>query len=772
MFHAILDLIFKYFKPKGTRNENAQNFALSIVIPLMAYIIIMVIVPIFRRGRYTQGGFDVFLTKVLVCIAIATFIFFFLRFILGSLFGKKLPRYSPILIILFGFLLPYIGLFLSLEYQFFGNFNYPFFYIIIALNAIGLLGMLNRDKGVKLIGFLLASTGLPVIIYFFIIFLPFTPLAFVALLFIGLGFVMMSPTILMIIQWRIMLHELPELIKNHGQKTIITGFLLCICIVPVFYVGYCMNHKEYLNTVIAETDQFDASDRNYKDFDVDKVKFILKEMHTSRTRLSFGSFSERLPIISIFYDWYVFDNLQVSSQKLAEIERLFLGETSNIWSRYVPPQKLEAALSYSYETEYIAKDDYYKTQVHLNITNLQKRGMREFRSEFTLPKDVFITDYYLDIEGRRTFGILAEKSAANWIYEQITNRQRDPGILQYLYDDVLSLKIFPFKANETRTSGFTLYHRTPVHFTINDTPIDIQVEQLPQRIIELSDHSFYIPSAVKQTLPKKQLAVDYYFVVDNTNKGEAFREAFQEDFSNLPKGLQEKANVLYVDADVNWCKPTLPKKTGFHYQKAMKQIQYVHQHKNTVPYVIVYAPYKNRYMGKFTQQKLAKEFPHFNLVEHSHWDKKLPEKIELLAFTKEEHTQFIQNNEQPSLVSFEKAPNLDRDLSGNPYLNALQLRLFHDVNDLNPKLKKTHWLRALRESFKQNILTHSTTFISLETKEQEQRLLQKQEEIMNADPNEKVGTEVRRMSEPYFWVLLLFVLFLMRKHFSSFFIKQ
>jgi len=92
--------------------------------------------------------------------------------------------------------------------------------------------------------------------------------------------------------------------------------------------------------------------------------------------------------------------------------------------------------------------------------------------------------------------------------------------------------------------------------------------------------------------------------------------------------------------------------------------------------------------------------------------------------------------------------------------------LFHDVNDLNPKLQRTRWLDGVRQSFSQDILTHSTTYISLENKEQEVRLLKKQEEIMNAPQTEKAGTETQQMSEPYFWILLvLFFMYIGRQQF-------
>ncbi|WP_298514036.1 MSEP-CTERM sorting domain-containing protein [uncultured Kordia sp.] len=767
MFHAIIDIIFKYFKPSGTKAENIQNFALSVVIPLFLYILIIVIIPIFNRGYIGYFRLDFFIAKIVICIAIASFLFFFFRFILGCLVKKNFQQHSPLLLILFAFIFPFVGLLLSLEFNFFGDFNFPLIHASITINALGLGLLLSKNVLLKLIGFLMASIGVPIVLYFFIVFLPYVPLAFVALLIVGAGLLMLTPTVLIILQYKIMRQEFPAIVQKYGRKKVIIWSSICISFLPLSFVGFCMDHRSYLNEVIAETDQFDASNRSYKDHDVEKLTYILKQMKTKTYRRSFGFSHDQLPILSAFYDWYVFDNLKISRQKTDEIRTLFFGKNIASWNRYIPPQKANSNVTYTYETTYVPEDDFYKTEIHLSITNLEDRNMREFRSEFRLPKDVFITDYYLDIEDRRTYGILAEKKAANWIYEQITTRRRDPGILQYLYDDVLSLKIFPFAANETRTSGFTLYHRTPVHFSLNETPIDIDVEPLTQHVIELSENSFYIPSEIKSELPKVSSPVDYYFVVDNTTKGAEFRQQFHQDFKSLPATIQEKVNVLYVDVDVNWEAPTPPKTSGFNYKKALKQIQYLHRDQKRIPYVIVYAPYENRYTGKYFSWEMEKAFPYYNLVECSHWKRELPETIELLEFSRNEQSYFIRNNNKPSLISLNETATFERDFSGNPYLNALQLRLFHDLNDLNPKHTKNHWLAALRESFTQNILTHSTTFISLENKEQEERLLKKQEAIINKDYSKNVAAETRRMSEPYFWVLLLFITFILGRQFYN-----
>ncbi|WP_298422769.1 MSEP-CTERM sorting domain-containing protein [uncultured Kordia sp.] len=766
VFHAMIDIILSYFKPTGKFSANLKNFMYALSAPICTYLIITIIIPLFRGEQYITFSLKSFIVQISICISIASFLFFFLRMILGNIIGRNLKGNHTFMILLFGLLLPIIGLLVNLEFTIFGDFNFILIYIALIGNAIGLFLLLSDTAIHKFIGFLLACFGLPYVLYFFIIFLPYIPLSFVALIVLGAGILMLTPTVLLLIQLQILSKNYINIVKVYGKEKVLSLGILCVLILPVSFALFCHNHKVLLEEVIAETSYFDASNHEYRDFDVDKLTYIFQQMEKNHRRLSFDNFEKRLPLLSIYYDWYVFDNLQLSRQKTAEIGHLFLGDKNYTFSGYRPPETLTASVKYTYTTEYIAESDFYKTQVDFKITNLDNVGMREFRSEFSLPKDVFISDYYLDIGKERVYGILAEKEAANWIYEQITSQRRDPGILQYVYGDVLSLKVYPFLKNEARTTGFTLHHRNPVHFSINETPIDIDVEPLSQNVTEIATNAFYIPSEVKETLPKVEIPIRYYFLVDNTMEGETQRAQFEEDYNSLAPTIKENAQVLYIDSDVNWETQTTPKKSGFNLLKAVSQIQYLHQDQKTIPFVVVYAPNTNRFYGKYTQWELKRMFPYDNYVAYTSWNQQVFPTLEFVKFSRNGKSCYTPNNNLPSLISLDKIDDFSMQLTSNSYLNALQLRKYHEVNDLNPKRKRTRWLDGLRQSFSQNILTHSTTYLSLESKEQEAWLLRKQEEIMNATYTTKASTETQRMSEPYFWILLiLFFIYMGRQHF-------
>ncbi|MFK7746747.1 MAG: hypothetical protein AB8B65_00005, partial [Kordia sp.] len=77
LFHALLDVIYKYFRPKGKRIENIQNLALSIIIPMFLYIFAMVIIPLFSGSNDPFLRLDMFVMKIGICIALTAFLFFF-----------------------------------------------------------------------------------------------------------------------------------------------------------------------------------------------------------------------------------------------------------------------------------------------------------------------------------------------------------------------------------------------------------------------------------------------------------------------------------------------------------------------------------------------------------------------------------------------------------------------------------------------------------------------------------------------------------------------
>ncbi len=81
-------------------------------------------------------------------------------------------------------------------------------------------------------------------------------------------------------------------------------------------------------------------------------------------------------------------------------------------------------------------------QVFINSTGRQL----EATYIFPLPRGATVSDFYLYVNGKRTKGEVLEKNQARNIYEGIVRRMQDPGLLEYLDNDLFQCRIFPVPA--------------------------------------------------------------------------------------------------------------------------------------------------------------------------------------------------------------------------------------------------------------------------------------------------------------------------------------
>jgi Ca-activated chloride channel family protein len=84
-------------------------------------------------------------------------------------------------------------------------------------------------------------------------------------------------------------------------------------------------------------------------------------------------------------------------------------------------------------------------QVFLNSTNRRL----EATYVFPVPRDAAIGDFALYMNGKRQSGEVLEAGKARKVYEDIVRRMRDPGLLEYMDDGLLRMRVFPIEAKST-----------------------------------------------------------------------------------------------------------------------------------------------------------------------------------------------------------------------------------------------------------------------------------------------------------------------------------
>ncbi|MBK7442941.1 MAG: MSEP-CTERM sorting domain-containing protein [Bacteroidetes bacterium] len=151
-------------------------------------------------------------------------------------------------------------------------------------------------------------------------------------------------------------------------------------------------------------------------------------------------------------------------------------------------------------------------------------------------------------------GILAEKKAATWTYNQIVNTRKDPGFLHYITGERMALQIFPFAKNELRESGITFIHAEPKTIFLDGDTISLgqQGDVINNNIIESTNQVAYIPESVKYSLPKTQRRPYYHFIVDisERTKKNNIESAIDDFIEKYPEG-KNGAMVSLVNYNIS-----------------------------------------------------------------------------------------------------------------------------------------------------------------------------------------------------------------------------
>jgi len=75
-----------------------------------------------------------------------------------------------------------------------------------------------------------------------------------------------------------------------------------------------------------------------------------------------------------------------------------------------------------------------------------------------IPKGAHVTDFAMEMNGKRVHGEVLEKDKARQIYTEIVRRSRDPGLLEYVDQEVFRASVFPIPPSGDQTVEITVSH--------------------------------------------------------------------------------------------------------------------------------------------------------------------------------------------------------------------------------------------------------------------------------------------------------------------------
>ncbi|WP_375563154.1 MSEP-CTERM sorting domain-containing protein [Bernardetia sp. OM2101] len=627
ILHAIIVAVV-YFTEKEEKPN--YHFWAILAIPLAIYLSINLLVPFLNQAFSYK--FTEFAMTILMSVIIISALFWLFRLVYLAYQKNKFPHLRRVLEILFIGVFPLLGLFLSAELDNpLGNFKSVWFFSFALFAAIILITPSSNLKLYKYrrIHFLLKAFVFPYTVYFMVVFMPFTPLS-VLMVIIGFGILMLTPLVLFLIHSQQLYQDYDYLTKNYSSSSLLIGFLIAVSIVPLTFS---------INTYYDKIQLHKGLDYLYSsDYDENKsvpnpssISATLTHIENFKVRrntdwMSIGN--EGIPLLDSFYKWVVLDNMTLSDSKINLLNNVFVGEdmpkpkkTWRWWQGQVNQNrnfetgkgdnsvKIDSTTITSVFDE---KQNAWKTQVDLVLHNAENGfGQREYATFFDLPDGAFISNYYLYVGEEKVEALLAEKKTALWVYHQIVNTRKDPGILYYNDKGKIGFRVFPFVRDEYRKTGFEVLHAEPFELQLDDSTTVFlgKKESISDKVVitdtngigvNVQDYSKNTTASFKTTSNSNYVSQSelnnletitrkpyYHFILDNSKYGGIGKEKYIERIEKflmenpLSKGTAGtlKPKFTIVDFEVNeldtaWKSDYLNRKNkgGFFLEKAVKKI--------------------------------------------------------------------------------------------------------------------------------------------------------------------------------------------------------
>jgi hypothetical protein len=804
LLHALFVLVASTLREQSKGNP-LRDLLIAAGIPLSIYLFVQVVEP----WRF-DIDFERHVWVVLfVCLSIA-FLFFVFRgaaalVLRTATYNVDRALFTRIVVAL---VLPLLGLYIhnvgfggvtSEARGIFGNLSHWAFYAIALVNGAVVVWPSSQDHRLRLLQFVLRSIGFTYVLYFFVLFVPWVPLSVIAIIALGLGFLLLAPVLLVLVQGKQLADDARYLRAHHGTGTIVVTFMLALSVIPGAVTGNYLHHRAVLHEALQYVYHADPAKSAIKPIDPDALRAVLDQVDANQKRWSSRSAT---PFLTPYYNRIVLDNLTLGRRKHDELRMIFLNEPPLHESRFqrTPPPsnvRLDSALA---QSRFDAEQQVWRTWVHLQMTNLGPANS-EFVTRFHLPDGAWISDTYLTIAGERVRGILAEKKAAEWVYQQIVNAQRDPSILRYLAPRELECRIFPFANSEVRTAGIEVLHREPFMIDLNGQRVLLgdTISTALNTVTTTPDGAVtYVPHHVKRGLTRVRRKPVFHIVLDAT---ERWREERDRSITDVDAFVAEHridpdSMIVHLcdayDTRVTWNAEGKARfrhhvgNGGFFSDRVMRQIlvENCSQVVPSTPIIVLGTggpSYASESYGILLDDlddvatclpegasfivlgeegngaRCSFEPPYRSM--NSNW--LTIEVPEVLAWPDARNPiAYLRNDSLASMVVNPERMTPLTDIGERQWMDMLRLESHWRSYLLHGETPNTTWHGLVRGSFQAQVLQPTTAWMCLESEAQRVALLEKQRETLSADARFDVDEDTMSMSEPGLWWLLLALPFL------------
>jgi len=787
-----------HFTQESLEHKAWKNFAVALIIPISWYIFSQIILPLWQP---LSSNYSYHFAVIFMIIGTLIFLFFIIRgvFILVTKKAEVWKKYQLAWKIPISLVLPLVGLLVNNGHLFndfdatgiFGDFNNYWFYVLAIINGLLICLPNLENKNYRIALFFGRSLTFAYTVYFFLVFLPFLPLSIIAVVAVGIGFLMLTPLILFVLH----LNELSKdftYLKEYFSKNVIRIISLAgFIVIPLFITGFYLKDKH----VLIETLDYIYNPDYSKEYKINKASLqntldAVKQNKGAGRRMNFGRFT---PYLSTYFNWLVLDNLTLSEDKINSIERIFFGSPSfDSRSERILNEHVEIS-NISTSSTYDSSQNAWLSWIDLEMTN-KSEGNRfaEYATIFELPEGSWISDYYLFVGEEKEMGILAEKKSAMWVFSNIRNENKDPGILHYLTGNRIAFRVFPFSKDEVRKTGIQILHKEPLSLNLDNNIINLGDENvsIPQEI-NSSEPVIYISSKQKQELKSINRRPYFHFLVDVSMNKESYVDEFSERIETVLKTYPEQSEnskISFVNSYVesislkeDWHQVYKSRnfEGGFYLERGLKKslVDAYKKRDSTYPIFVVVTDsiYQTELNKDLSDLKMT--FPESDLFfvvdqngelqphslvsnpkEQVSDTLKYSFRHAVLEYENDGNKFYLPNNSEPGIVLkddlFDVAEN---NISEKNWVTALTMQGKWYSQILHPEFSDKEWLSLVKNSFRSKIMTPVTSYLVVENESQRAILKKKQEQVLASNKSLDLGEDTLRMSEPS--LILLIVLF-------------
>jgi hypothetical protein len=473
-------------------------------------------------------------------------------------------------------------------------------FILVSLNAVVMILPPCRKPELKGWGLFLRSVTFPVSFYFFLFVLPYLPIGVLAILLLGFGFLVWIPVVIFLVHMKALAEDWKAAVSSLGLRKSAMFLGAGLLALPLFFGVQAVKDKIVLKKAV----QFVYSSEARGD-----LTFDGSAQDVARTMRALQQFKEGdgFPYLSDMYNAIVFEGMVLSDEKIRHMYRLFSGEDlpriygGSLWGRrssrrnFTPgsaPDERDVNIVSENMATLSPLPGMRQSTLSLSVAWPEKKDQkdikeprswqdgrpREFYQVIDLPPGVLISGFRLKVGEDMVPGRIFEKKTALWVYEQIKNTRKDPGLLVYQSPTRVELKVFPVEAHETRQVEIDFLY--PDHFypsiKLNDREVAILTPVAgvsPAGVIGAS--LMALPEGVIRQLPAMERKPYYHFIVDRSLQASLPLETYGELIRKLAVKNPEITKVKFTAANFETQSLT-PRSVGLNdagqWQKALERM--------------------------------------------------------------------------------------------------------------------------------------------------------------------------------------------------------